>query len=238
MTTSLLPPRNSQVPIPVNPLRPWCSLILTTGLLTLGSLTAPAAHSADFTLVGSELKYRVIAQATPTSELFVTSFPASAIVSETAVEFPDITSLFDPSAGSPPGFARRYVDVAIDVGPNYIESDYAGFGRFATGFQNTSVFTFADEIALQITEATIDPATTLGLTPDRVTFQNNELFVNGGQGLFYNPNSFVRINLNGTLNPTPDDDLDPATVPEPGTLAFLGGAVLFGLVIRQKDHQQ
>jgi len=60
------------------------------------------------TLTGSELKLRAEAQSTSTSQLFVTSFPASAIVSESTVEFLNVASLFDPSTGIPPGFANAW----------------------------------------------------------------------------------------------------------------------------------
>jgi hypothetical protein len=240
---------NTQPPSQRGPLRAWGGFALTAGLLAAGSLTAPAAHSADFSLVGSELRLRTIGQATPTSELVENSFPTSAIVSETTVEFPDVASLFDPSSPDIPGFAREFVDVSIDAGANYLEIDYdnAGFGRYARGFQNTAIFGFADAIALQITEATIDPLTTIGLTPDRVTFVDNELFVNF-QNLTYNPNSFARINLSGILNPVPDPDPDPSpdpgpdpdpvSVPEPSTLAFLVGAVVLGLGLKRKGCLQ
>ena len=209
----------------------WHGLALTASFFAVG--TAPA-YSADFSLVGSDLRLRTLAQSTPTSQLFTTSFPAVATVSETTLEFPDVSSLFDPTVGVPPGFANSLVDVAIDAGEDYLEIDFdnAGSRGYATAFQNTYVFTFADEIALLITEATIDPITTIGLTPDRVTFEDNELFVNV-QSLSYNPDSFVRINLNGVLNP--DLDPEPATVPEPGTLAFLGGTVLLGWVTKRRD---
>ena len=244
---------NPQPPSQRGPLRTWGGLALTAGLLATGSLTAPAAHSADFSLVGSELRLRTNAQATPTSQLFVTSFPAVATVSETAVEFPDVSSLFDPTVGVPPGFANSLVDVAIDAGVDYLEIDFdnAGSRGYATAFQNTYVFTFADAVALQITEATIDPLTTLGLTSDRVTFVDNELFVNV-QSLSFNPNSFARINLSGILTPVPDPDPDPnpdpgpdpspdpdpVSVPEPSTLAFLAGAAVLGLGLKRKDSLQ
>ncbi len=148
------------------------------------------------TLVGSELTLRTQGQLTSTSQLFVTSFPASATVSDSTVEFPDVASLFDRSAGVPPGFARSLVDVSINAGADYLAIDFdnAGIGRFATGFENTYVFTFTAPTALQITDVLIDPSTTLGLTPDRVTFDGNELSVNV-QGLLFNLNSFVRLNL-------------------------------------------
>ncbi|MEM0978682.1 MAG: hypothetical protein AAGH78_00275 [Cyanobacteria bacterium P01_H01_bin.58] len=114
-------------------------LTLTAGLLTFSSFIAPAAHSADFSLIDSELRLRTIAQGTPTSELFVTSFPAVATVSDSAVEFPTVESLFDPSVGVPPGFANSLVNVAIDAGTDYLEIDFDNtrFTRYATAFQNT-----------------------------------------------------------------------------------------------------
>lgn len=190
-----------------------------------------SAFGATFTLAGSELRLRTEAQSTSTSQLFVTSFSASAIVSESTVEFPDVESLFDPSAGVPPGFARSLVDVSIDAGSDYLAIDFdnAGFGRFATGFQNTYVFTFAAPTALQITDVLIDPQTTLGLTPNRVTFDGNELFVNV-QGLSFNSNSFARINLNGITDPDSDAT---AAVPEPGSALALGIVAVAGTMFKR-----
>ncbi|MGB3558217.1 MAG: PEP-CTERM sorting domain-containing protein [Geitlerinemataceae cyanobacterium] len=199
-------------------------------LLPLFSSIAMVAFSSGsafgFTLVGSELKLRTHGQSTSTSQLFVTSFPASAIVSESTIEFSNVASLFDPSSGVPPGFARSLVDVSIDAGADYLAIDFdnAGSNRFARSFQNTYVFTFTSPTALQITDVSIDPSNTLGVTPDRVTFAGNELFVNV-QGLSFNPNSFARVNLSGTTSGT--------AVPEPSTtlalLVFggLGGGAFF-----------
>jgi hypothetical protein len=185
-------------------------------LASVAMVTFSGGSALGFTLAESNLRLRTEAQSTPTSQLFVTSFPASAIVSESKVEFPNVASLFDPSTGVPPGFARSLVDVSIDAGANYLAIDFdkAGFNRFATGFKNTYVFTFTAPTALQITNVLIDPQTTLGLTPDRVTFDGNELFVNV-QGLPFNTNSFARINLNGTT---------VTAVPEPLTILGSGAA--------------
>ncbi len=201
----------------------------------VATLAFGSSSALGFTLVGSELKLRTEAQLTPTSQLFVTSFPASAVVSESSVEFPNVESLFDPSTGVPPGFASSLVNVAIDAGVNYLAIDFdnAGFGRFATGFQNTYVFTFTAPTALQITDVLIDPSTNLGLTPNRVTFQGNELFVNV-QGLTFNSNSFARVNLNGTIAPKP--------VPVPSSvlglsIVALGGSMLLKRRIKRKSLQ-
>jgi len=186
-------------------------LFASVAMVAFGGSSALGA-----TLVGSELKLRTEGQLTSISQLFVTSFPASAIVSDSTVEFPNVASLFDRSVGVPPGFSRSLVDVSINAGADYLAIDFdnAGFGRFVTGFQNTYVFTFSAPVALQITDVLIDPSTTLGLTPDRVTFNGNELSVNV-QGLFYNLNSFVRLNLSAIDASGPDY----TTVPDSGTAA-------------------
>lgn len=200
---------------------------------SLAMVTFSGGSALGFTLVGSELRLRTEAQSTSTSQLFVTSFPASAIVSESTVEFPNVASLFDPSTGVPPGFARSLVDVSIDAGADYLAIDFdnAGFNRFATAFQNTYVFTFTAPTALQITDVVIDPQTTLGLTADRVSFDGNELFVNV-QGLPFNPNSFARINLSGTTGNT----VPP--VPEPSFMSSLGIVALAGTILKRRAKKR
>jgi PEP-CTERM motif len=216
-------------------LRPL-SLITSVSIV---ALSASPALSASFTLVGSELRLRTEAQSTPTSQKFVTSFPVAATVSESAVEFPNVASLFDPSTGVPPGFARSLVNVAIDAGDNYLAIDFdnAGSNRFATGFQNTYVFSFTAPIALQITGVAIDSRTTLGLTPNRVTFAGNELFVNV-QGLSFNPNSFARINLDGVMGRSDSDSGTSTAVPEPSTMLLAGGAALMGGLFKRNRERR
>jgi hypothetical protein len=199
-------------------------------------VTLSSGSALGFTLVGSELRLRTQGQSTPTSQLFVTSFPASAVVSESTVEFPNVESLFDPSAGIPPGFAGSLVDVSIDAGADYLAIDFdnAGSNGFATGFQNTYVFTFTVPTALQITDILIDPSTTLGLTPNRVTFEGNELFVNV-QGLSFNSNSFARVNLSGTIT---SDSGAAAAVPEPNSVLGLGILALGGAVFKRRTKRE
>jgi hypothetical protein len=201
-----------------------------TSLVTLiGTATQPIEDASCF-----------LAHTLP---IFVTSFPASAIVSDSTVEFPNVESLFDPSADVPPGFARSYVNGSIDAGADYLAIDYAnaGFGRFATGFKNNLVFTFSAPIALQITDVLIDPSTTLGLTPERVTFDGNELTVNF-RGLFYNRNSFVRLNLTTVAASEPDDSTVPdsgrAAVPEPSSVLTLGILALAGSILKQRTKRK
>lgn len=204
---------------------------------SVAMVTLSGGSALGLTLVGSELKLRTHAQSTSTSQLFVTSFPASAIVSDSTVEFPNVESLFDPSVGVPPGFARSLVDVSIDAGADYLAIDFdnAGFSRFARGFQNTYVFTFTAATALQITGVLIDPQTTLGLTPDRVTFNGNELFVNV-QNLPFNPNSFARINLSTVAASEPN--VPPtAAVPEPSSVFSLGILALAGTILKRRTKR-
>lgn len=216
----------------------------TFSLFASVAMVALSAGSASaFSLVGSELRLRTEAQSSSTSQLFVTSFPVSATVSESIVEFPNVASLFDPTVGVPPGFARSLVNVAINAGADYLEIDFnnAGSGRFARGFKNTYVFTFTAPVALQITNVLIDPRTTLGLTPDRVTFAGNELFVNVNN-LLFNRDSFARLNLTTAAvsdagpDPVPDviSESDAAVaVPEPGTMSMLAGAAAIGALFKR-----
>ncbi len=201
--------------------------------VTMVAFSGSSAMAA--TLVGSELKLRLERQSTPTSELLVSPFPASAIVSESAVEFPNAQSL-----GSVPGFS--IVNVAIDAGADYLELDYpnAGFGRFANTFKNTYVFTFSAPVALQITDVLIDPSTTLGLTSDRVTFDGNELSVNV-RDLSYNQNSFARLNLSTVAASEPDvstvPDSGAAAVPEPSSVLSLGIVALAGTILKRRTKR-
>ncbi|MDX2229915.1 MAG: PEP-CTERM sorting domain-containing protein [Leptolyngbyaceae cyanobacterium bins.349] len=211
----------------------------TFSLFASIAMVALSAGSASaLSLIGSELRLRAEVQRTPTSELLVSRFPASAIVSESAVEFPNARSLFPPNEF--PGFS--IVDAAIDAGADYLELNYAnaGIGTFAYTFRNDYVFTFTAPLALQITGVAIDPSTTLRLTPNRVTFSGNELFVNVS-GLFFNSDSRVRLNLTTAAvsdtapDPVPDviPESDAAAVPEPSTMLMLGGAAAIGTLFKR-----
>lgn len=214
-------------------MRKTVSLFASVAIVALSDSAASA-----FSLIGSELRLRAEVQRTPTSELLVNRFPVSAIVSESAVEFPNAQSLFRP--GDFPGFF--IVNAAIDAGADYVELNYAnaGFGAFSNTFRNDYVFAFTAPLALQITGVAIDPSTTLRLTPERVTFSGNELAVNVS-GLFYNSDSFARLNLTTTTesdaasDPVPDfiPEPDVAAVPEPSTMLMLGGATVIGTLFKR-----
>lgn len=211
---------------------------------SVAMVTFSASSALGVTLTGSELRLRAEIQRTPTSELLVSAFPVSAIVSESAVEFPDSQSL--GGSNDFPGFF--IVNAAIDAGADYLKIDYAnaGSGVFANTLKNNYVFTFTAPIALQITNVLIDPSTTLGLTGDRVAFDGSELFVNV-QGLSFNPNTFARLNLTtvaasepgADINPEPDIDIpasDSAAVPEPSSMLLLGSAALVGTIFKRYTH--
>jgi hypothetical protein len=135
------------------------------------------------------------------------------------VEFPSAVSLF--GANPVPGFVTA--NASIDAGADFLKIDYANAtpGTFGNIFRNDYVFTFTTPIALQITNVLIDPSTTLGLTPSRVSFNGNQLILNVS-GLSFNQSTVARLNLSGTTAATPD----PTAIPEPSTM--LGIALASG----------
>lgn len=165
-------------------------------------------------LNGTELSLRTLFQATPMSTPIITSFERTVAVSSSTVEFPDVASLFNPGSNVPPGFAL--VNVAIDVGNDYVEIDFDNSGahtRFASSFENTYVFRFDSAAVVDITGAQINTdVTTLGLAPSDVRFTGNELFINV-DSLSFNPTTFARIDLLVQGGPPP--------IPEPATYAML-----------------
>jgi FG-GAP-like repeat/Bacterial Ig domain/RTX calcium-binding nonapeptide repeat (4 copies) len=161
-------------------------------------------------LMGTELSIQTIFQSTPTAQPTIIGSLTTATVTEPGVEFPSVK---DSEV-----FGQLVVDVAINVGDNFIEIDFDNslpYTSFATGFRNGYLFTFDHAAAPNITGAVIDTAvTTLGLSADDLLFENNSLFVNV-EGLTFNTSTFARINL--TV-----DRINPAVVTGPthGDLAL------------------
>ncbi len=145
-------------------------------------------------LLESEISLETIAQLTSTSTIESLSFITTATVTDPGIEFPSVSDL---EIDNPP-FGLRLVDVAINVGDDFIEIDFDNISEsssFTSSFQNTYVFTFDNDVALTITGASIDSnVTSLGLAANDVTFSGNQLFVNV-ESLPFNNTTFARINL-------------------------------------------
>jgi len=206
-----------------------CNQLLASASLLLAGMLP--AHVQAATLINTELTLSTLAQLTPTSPAYVTSFPRTVTVSATDVEFPDVSSYFNLGSPVPPGFAESLVNTAIDAQSDYITIGFgdAGSGLFASGFNNTYVFQFDSIFRTAITGITIDPSTNLGLTTSDVTFDGNKLFVNV-ESLPFTSNSFARINLD-LINQV-------SAVPEPATWAMmLVGFGAIGGVMRRQRHQ-
>ncbi|MEQ1562385.1 MAG: Ig-like domain-containing protein, partial [Nitrospiraceae bacterium] len=152
-------------------------------------------------LIGTQLSIQTIFQSTPIAQPSVIGFLTTATVTEPGVEFPSLRAL---EVNNPP-FGLQVVDVAINVGENFIEIDFDNslpFTSFASGYRNGYLFTFDHAVAPTITGAVIDTAvTTLGLSQSDLLFENNSLFVNV-ESLPFNTSTFARINLTvARLNP-------------------------------------
>ena len=164
-------------------------------------LWAAPAFAEPGSLLGSELRLRTIAQATPGAPLVISSFPARAIVDAARIEFPGVASLSDPDAPLPPTFGDL-VNVSIDVGADYIEIGFSDVGApsyFAPAHQNTYVFSFEAEQAIFFRGAEIDRRfTNVPLADTDVWFQGNELFVNV-ENLPFDDRSLIRIYLRPDL---------------------------------------
>ena len=216
---------------------PCCSSVAVLGI----GVALFAIDPAQASLIGTDLTLSTLAQSTATSAPVTTSFPRTVTVADPGVEYPDVASLFNPGVTVPPGFASSLVNIAIDAGADFITLNFANsapFTQFATGYQNTYVFTFNSAAAVGINGATVDTAvTTLGLTNSDLSFAGDQLFVNV-ENLTFNPSTFARIDLNVSGGPattpsipTPPNmpvvtpDMPVVTpnmpVPEPGTLGVL-----------------
>lgn len=222
------------------------------GLGILGTVAvAVSVTQAHASLLGTQLTLGTIQQASSTSQPVSGTFPRTATVVDPGVEYPDVNSLTNPGVRLPPGF-DSVVNVAIDAGPDYITYNFAnaGSGRFTTGFQNTYVFTFSDPSTVDLTSATVDPSTTLGLSNADLSVSGDQLFVNVS-GISFNSSNFARIDLGVTGGPTgtsspsspsspslpnppelPNSPSSPGAssspVPEPGTFSVLAAALIFG----------
>jgi len=183
--------------------------------IAAGLLLATLSQGANSALLGTELSLETIFQSTPSSSAETLGFLTTATVVDPGVEFPSVAAL---EVDNPP-LGLRLVDVSIDAGDDSIEIDFdnaTGFSGFASGFQNTYVFSFDSSIPAIITDAAIDTSvTTLGLAASDVTFTGNQLLVNV-ESLPFDTSTFARINLTSVGGP------GGGSVPLPATLLLLG----------------
>ncbi|MEM6681622.1 MAG: hypothetical protein AAF607_05215 [Pseudomonadota bacterium] len=206
--------------------------IFMAAYLTCLAVPLPSLAST-FSLIGTELKLNARNQATPISPIISFEATVSAIVSASAVEYPNVND-FGFTNTTIPGFPvpQTTVPVAIDAGADFLTIDFsnAGSGSFSQAFQNSYIFTFADTVSPLLTGAEIDTSvTTLGLLPDDVTFENNQLFVNV-ESLPFTSSTFARINL--TAQP------GTAVIPIPATLPLMASSMIAFGVLRWRRSGQ
>lgn len=135
------------------------------------------AQVSEAALVGTELLFQTIYQATSTSQAIGVISLKTVTVKEPGLEIPSVKAL---EVSNPTGLS--VVDISINAGNNFIELDFdrsAPFTLFASGFRNSYVFTFDDIVRPSISAVFIDRnVTTLGLSDSDVTFVGNRLEVN------------------------------------------------------------
>jgi len=196
---------------------------MKTAWMALLALCA-VAQTGEAALVGTDVMFQSIFQATSTSPEIKVSSLNTVTVKEPGVEFPSLKAL---QISNPIG--GRLADIAINVGDTFIDMDFTNSApdfRFASGFRNGYVFTFDNAAMPSIRQALIDrTVTTLGLSDSDVTFSGNTLQVNV-ESLPFNTSTFARINLPVEGGPNP--------VPVPAA-AWLFGSGLAALVALKRS---
>ena len=170
-----------------------------------------AASPCSAALLGTQLGVQLGYQVTSVNYMQLCTTLNTATVAEPGVEFPSLASL--GNSCSP----LYTVNVDINAGDDFLEIAFANANSatFAHAFFNGYIFTFTSDAAIAFQSATINASvTTLGLTPSRVNFSGNQLFVNVAD-LPFTPTSFARIDL--------------TTVPLPPTAWLLATGLLGAL---------
>lgn len=183
-----------------------------------------AAQVSEAALIGTEVLFESIFQASSNSPEIKLSSLNTVTVKEPGIEFPSLKAL---QTNNPSGLGL--VDTTINVGDNFIEFSFtnsAPFTRFASGFRNGYVFTFDNAAMPSIRQALIDRAvTTLGLSDNDVTFSGNKLEVNV-ESLPFNTSTFARIDLTVEGGPSP--------VPVPAAVWLFGsGLAMLGRMAKR-----
>jgi len=93
------------------------------------------------------------------------------------------------------GNGYNVVPVDIDLTSNTINLDYSSGGSFASGTFNGYVFTDLNDTIPDIQGVSIDSTTTLGIDGNRVSFNQNQIFINVAS-LSYNSSSKIKLYVN------------------------------------------
>jgi PEP-CTERM motif len=197
------------------------AIIATVSAIALPIMTLAAPPQAHADLIGTNVTYGSLFQQTSASMPVVLTTTATEPVVPGEVTFPSLRAY-----GLANNLGLFVVDGAVTVGPDSLTETFAnaGSGPFASAFENDDVYTFESAALVNITGAVIDPISNLGLTDADLTFSGNQLFVNFGGGISYNPNSILKIDLVVQGGPR------GSPVPEPSTWAMmLAGFVGLGL---------
>jgi len=144
---------------------------------------------AQSSLIGSNITIDTILQSEADSQPQVIGVKTTVPVAEPVVEFPSLKAIQGPGL--------ELVDVAINVGADFLEIDFDNVTdpQFGDAYFNGYVFTLADDVAFNFIAATVDAtATTIGLDNDDVVLSGNQLSINV-QGQIISPALFARINL-------------------------------------------
>ena len=181
------------------------------------------AQVSEAALIGTELGFQRVYQATSTSQPIEVTSVNTFTVREPGIEIPHTSTI---PVINPVGIP--VVDLSINAGNDFIDIGFANsapFSSFVSAFRDSIIFTFDSSAKPTISSAIIDPVTTLGLVASDITFAGNKLDINVGRGLSFDPSTVARIDLT-SLNPVPL----PAAV-------WLFGAGLLGLGALGKIHR-
>ncbi len=188
-------------------------------------LLCAIAQVSEAAMIGTDVLFESIFQTTSTSPEIKISSLNTVRVKEPGVEFPSLKAL---QISNPSGLTL--VDVAINVGDNFIDMNFANSApstRFATGFRNGYVFTFANSAMPSIRQALINrTVTTLGLSDSDVKFFGNKLEVNV-ESLPFNTSTFARIDLTVEGGPSP--------VPVPAAVWLFGSGLATLVAMRRRE---
>ena len=127
------------------------------------------AQVSEASLIGTELGFQVVYQATSTSSVSTLTSLNTVTMREPGIEIPSVKAL---AVSNPSGLSP--VDVSINAGNDFLDIGFANSAPnslFASGYRNSYVFTLDSTAKPTISSAFVDPSlTTLGLTNSDLRF--------------------------------------------------------------------